>query len=1547
LRIGASILLFLFLLHTGLLVAAAQQGHVTLKVRADPCITVSAFDQTALAPLRGERDGELWTFKVAKGHSVEISARTDGTCKVTGILEVARNLLTPSDKAFWYATYDADFEVRIEKPSLYVTVVGEPRECLSKISTEPKAGVKIVDGTAKVGPFYRDSSVVLSVAPAEKCEVAGMVVVGTSGSYRASSISLWMTRDMEVRVTFRVIGAEEGRKETETTIILPPPQRPSFSLPSIPPELLLVSALVIGAGLGSYAAARALKERRERRALEVKGAPSLLRYWIHRGRVTSVVLGLLSSKSATENYSINELLKAAERGTLHFDALNLYRKGTPLLASPPFDTINFDPVLPLHVAAHLVAAGLVPATFENRGRLRTELLPRWARMLKEGRYDRAVEEALEFVRSLRRDPTEALYSEKLREVEAERHPFVQDLIDAALEELGEVVPPVSEFERVERPAEREEEAREPHKDREAEVEGIEEPATPEPPRPTPAVPVAAREEREEVELRGPKDLYELVKGGEASLKGTVPAVIVGGAALMAAFNDDAETLRTLTEAVRTSALRVTPVDLDTDAVYFPAERGALEEAVVRLTAEEHLACLVADAVGGTPVHAKPNASPVQGAVMVDGGVDEDILSLAKTARERGLPLRVATYSRERALFLASRLGIKAIGIRGLPEVGAALLLPTVGAVEPRLFRALVGFSLLVPDFKARLLPPITKENIDDAASPSCHRVKGLIQITRALERIAAGKQQKIVEKGLRGEMGELGNQAAAILELRRLDPAREELTEVEVMEPPTSGQVEEQEPVQEPVIGEPPMEVAPDPDIILAHIAKGNRIRADVTPQVVGAMALKAEEVAFRGLISRILSGEISVHEDELPEGIYYPDEGTSALVSGIVDEEHMACVVARALGRGFEADMGGKPSGKRVATYSEERAFELSSALGLPAFRIEYLPQTLAYRVLTSSGEKTGPTELKIGVGLSLLFEGLPDALSAGSLMEALAAVSPCGRHRVPKDLLRGLMSVDLVRLVSMERPMAVEEIRTSTGLREGEAERLFELLTGPFKEGSLKPVAVSVEEVRRPRGIMELAGEALRAAAEDDGLSLSRMLDEVARSDVEDDRPSAPAIYYPEGDPWILNQIAVHAGSDHLACLVASSLSVDSMIDKGASPEEVASALRSGRPVVTKSRERARELASSVGAEAVGVDVVLAAAASVLAYWSSAKLHPIQELFLALTSASLFYPELPERLPKVDRRDLQNSLAVALISMRPCHKPDDELERAFKAALPLAATSAPYAVVREEVGELAQLIYLRPLSTPRPAAEAAGSEEEVLEEVEGEVEVRVVNDWLKFRLHPDGYCEAEIEGEKAPQRVAVQLGDGDRREAPVRFPVKSTAMKVYRIDEGERIDLKGDSVLLIAKLGHGIKRRREYANRLLELLEEIRGKVIVVGFLDRELVEALEGKGIEVVGVHDVIWEQAEKGARRLLGGEADYRVLRALTILLTLYPQMARARGRTRGEVAEEAFRILSDLLRYTDDDGYLFLADAVRVLIGERKIPGVPPRMRKVAETLGIR
>jgi hypothetical protein len=276
LRVGISVLLLLFLLHIGLLAAGAQQESVTLRVRADPCVTVFVFDQTALVPIRGERDGEFWTFVVPREHSVEISVRTDGTCKVTGILEVARNLLTPSDRAFWYATYDADFELRVEKPSLYVTVVGEPRECLSKVTTDPEAKVEISNGTARAGPFYKETSVVLTVVPAERCEVVQMTVAGIPGSYRAPSVNIWLTRDAEVRVAFSVIGAEE-RKETETTVVLPPPQRPSPLLPSIPPELLTVSVLVVSAGIGSYAAARVLRERRERRAIEIMGAPSLFR----------------------------------------------------------------------------------------------------------------------------------------------------------------------------------------------------------------------------------------------------------------------------------------------------------------------------------------------------------------------------------------------------------------------------------------------------------------------------------------------------------------------------------------------------------------------------------------------------------------------------------------------------------------------------------------------------------------------------------------------------------------------------------------------------------------------------------------------------------------------------------------------------------------------------------------------------------------------------------------------------------------------------------------------------------------------------------------------------------------------------------------------------------------------------------------------------------------------------------------------------------------------------------------------------------------------
>jgi len=1291
---GVVYLLLLLLLYAGLWTVAAQQeeGYISLRIKADPCVTVSVFDQTVLAPVKGERDDEIWNFRVPKGHSVEISARADGTCRVTGILEVARNLLTTGDRAFWYATYDADFEVRVEKPSLYITVIGDPRECLSKVTSDPESGAEISNGTAKVGPFYRESAVVLSVVPAERCEVIQMLVVGVPDSYKTSAVNLWMTRDVEVRVTFRVIGAEKGRREATTTIA-PSPQRTSPSLPSVPHELLLMSILIIGTVLGTVAAVRVLRKKvKERKDHEIREAPYVLRQWAYSGKITSVVLGLLSSEAAIGYYKINELLTAAEKRTPHLNKLDRYQRGSPfLLASYPFYyDLNSNPALALYVATHLIAAGLIPATYETRRRLRIELLPRWVRMISEGRYDDAVKEAHEFVRDLKRDPNEKLYSERIKELEETPHPFIQELINAALEELGEVVqPPVKE---PERPAEREKAVSE---QREAPVEA-------------PATPITIKEE---VKPKSPVELYALTRDTRVRfVKVTAPAFVVGGAALIAAFREDSNSLKVLAELVRLSDLRVEPVGLETDAVYFPAERTNLEEAVVELTSEEHLACLVADAVGGTPVRPKPEASLVQGSVIVDGGVDEDVLALANMAREKGLPIRIATYSRERALLLASRLGIKAIGLKGLAEMAAAFLLGVVGAVEPRFFRALVGFSLLVPDFKMKLLPPVTKEKLDAASLSSCHPVKGLIYITSALKSIAAGEQQSAVAKGLEKVMGELGSLAAAILELRRLDPSREGLTEVEMIEPP------ELVTKQEPVLVEPPQEVPPDPDIILAHILENRRIRAEVTPQVVGSIALEANEAALRGLIRRILSGEISVHEDELPEGIYYPDEGTLTLVSGFVAEEHMACVLAKALGNGFEADAGGKPSGRRIATWSEERALELSSALGLPVFRIEYLPQILAYRVLISSGETIGPTELRIAVGLSLIFEDLPEALSAGSLRGALAVVSHCGRHGVPRNLLTGLMSVDL------EREMVVEEIRTRTGLRNVESEGLLKLLKYPFRKGSLERVEV---------------------------------------------------------DP----------------------------VDK----------------------------------------------------------------------------------------------------------------------------------------------------------------------------------WLRFYRHQDGYWEFKVDGERAPERAAVQLGDGEMCVVPANFTViTSLGMHVCEIESiyEKPINIENIEsdiiVVKIARLSPGIKideDKRDYEETLMKLIDQIfqeknkdenkkqvkrkkkklipvnvKKKLIPVGFFDYRLEHNLEEKGFEVVRMHHKIRPQAEKGAERLLGRDVDYWVFRALTNLLTYFPEVARAKGRTRSEVAEDASRIIEKLLRGADDEGYSnLLCDAVRTLIKERRLlkpEEIDSRMRKIAEALGL-
>jgi hypothetical protein len=298
-------------------------------------------------------------------------------------------------------------------------------------------------------------------------------------------------------------------------------------------------------------------------------------------------------------------------------------------------------------------------------------------------------------------------------------------------------------------------------------------------------------------------------------------------------------------------------------------------------------------------------------------------------------------------------------------------------------------------------------------------------------------------------------------------------------------------------------------------------------------------------------------------------------------------------------------------------------------------------------------------------------------------------------------------------------------------------------------------------------------------------------------------------------------------------------------------------------------------------------------------------------------------------------------------CHKPDEELKRAYMQAMPLAAISAPYPKLMKEVGELAQLIYLRPPEAPRPAAEL---EAEPLEDVEGEVEVERLNDWLKLYRYPDGYYEFEVDDEMAPYRAAVQLGDGWRYEAPADIPVRSS-MEVRRIDRLMGVPaLEDDTVLLVPKIGHGIKMKREYEERLMDLMESSEGKLIAFGFFDERLKHSLERKDIEVVRAHHKVREQAERGAKRLLGKGAEHRVFMALTNVLMLFPRVARVRGRTRGEVAEEASKIIGDILRSADDGGYIsLLSNAVRVLIGEKRLlrpEEVPPRLRRVAKTLGL-
>ncbi|MEM2233693.1 MAG: hypothetical protein QXP81_09180 [Nitrososphaerota archaeon] len=810
----------------------------------------------------------------------------------------------------WTATYDAEFVIRVERPSLYVRVTGSPPECLSEVVTEPAAKVEAANGTVLVGPFYRDSAVKLAVVPKGGCELEGITATGLPGTYRASAINLWLTQDVAVQVRFRTSAEGGGAVATSATAttttpvrdIGTQPQPPGTQLPQVPAELLAALLVPMGGAAAAVYVVRAVRISRVRRLLEIEAAQSIVRQWVRRGRTSSIVLGLLSSRSAREAYGVGELLRAAAKGTMHIDALNLYHRGSPfLLTNLAYEICNSDELLALHLAAHLVAAGLIPASVENKERLRAELA-RWAKLIREGRGRQVEEEARAFVRRIREDPAEVLISEKLREVEAERHPFVQELINAAYRELGlevglEVgVAPEAVLPPVEVQGTRPEEER-PTPEPEV-IEGLGPAVEPAPVPEAPPEPVTLPEpEVSVVELKGPRDLYELIKRGTHFVEeGFLPLQIVGGAALMAAMSGEGDVLGAMVEMVRSAGVRITPPDLGAEGVYYPAEIGAVESAVARLAGEEHLACVVADVVGGTPVHSKPGtiAEPDQGSIVVDTGVEEDVLALASVQRRKGLPVRIATYSRERALRLASLLGVRAVGVRGLPEAEAALLLEAVGPVEPRLFVALVGTSLLIPEIRVRLAPPVGRETLESAISPpSCHIVKGLVPIARALERIASGKRQRTVEKALEIELGERAADAMALLELRWLDPLREGVMEVEVLEPPApeagAGQPSERSEAQEEV------ERAVGPEELVDMAEQGLIAGAEADEVSIGRAAIEAARRGRESFSALIHSLEVvSVRRFEVAPGsevrVELPPE-LQGLVLRAAGRHHLKCL--------------------------------------------------------------------------------------------------------------------------------------------------------------------------------------------------------------------------------------------------------------------------------------------------------------------------------------------------------------------------------------------------------------------------------------------------------------------------------------------------------------------------------------------------------------------------------------------------------------------------------------------------------------------------------
>jgi len=1009
-RIAALLLALAFLAPLIALAAPTASGEEAVRIRvwADPCVTeVKAFSLTLMRPLEVRRVAEGFEVEVQARDTVELTARAEG-CRVLGWVEEARSLYTPGERLTWLATYDAEFTIRAERPGVYLEVRGEPARCLGTVTTDPASEAVRTEMGAVLGPFYSGTLVMVSVEAAEGCRLTRIERSDAPGAYYTGpSASIFLQRNSTLRAFF---AAKEAAQATTTgappapTAPESPPPQPTPALTEIPEQA--IPLLLVAASAGAAAAAvNAARRRAEARAYEREAAVAMMRQWVRRGRISSTILAILSSRPAHTPYSPNELSLAARRGTLMFDILGLYRRGQgPLItASTPFEAMSSDEVLCLHAAAHLVAAGLVPATREERVRLRTVLLPRWYRMIRDGRPEEAEEEARSYVLDLRRSPEESRIAAELREVEAERHPFIQDLIASALSELGlreeAPAPPPAPAQEV-RPAEpRPPEAppRPPQPATRWPEPGIPAPAPPQPapppaiapkpepaprpepeiaPPPAPAAPAPPpRPSEEEVPIAGPEDLYRLFRErGPVRLEGAVPLDMLGAAALMAAEAGEHSVLTAMAESVRGAGVAVRPAGLGEEAVYYP-EPDPLLRIAARLAGEQHLACLVADVVGGVPVHARPGAQAPEAAVIVDEGVDEDVAALSHVLRGRGSPVRVATYSRERAESLAGSLGIGAIGIRGILESEAALLLEALGPVQPTLFRALAGASLLVPELRERLAerpgPGVFERRL---TPPACHTVRGFRALVDALERIASGKSMGAVRLALKLESEELATALAPLLEPRPLREA----------------------------------ELALTPDGLLELLRSGERVEAAEAPiEAAGAAALRAalegETAALSALLELVSSGRLLLL-DPRPGPLVYPALTPAAgeLLERLSRREHASCLARRYA-----------PQSRVAAEAAGEEGAVAADVVGWTAGRV--------LRIFAGSGLPPNTLLFLASVGSSLLIPEVPDALETSKfgdpsdlidrLSEAVQRLRTC--HEPPREAR--LAAAGIIRLAAL----------------------------------------------------------------------------------------------------------------------------------------------------------------------------------------------------------------------------------------------------------------------------------------------------------------------------------------------------------------------------------------------------------------------------------------------------------------------------------------------------------------------------------------------------